>query len=758
VRLAIPVGLAAALAACALLLAVEVALAADPPPSANVLVIFSNNRLLQANVDVDRGLNADPAQSVTPIRFFAEFLDAPSFAGEAYETNTATYLRRKYASRPPKAIVAGGSIALDFVLRHRAEMFPDTPVVHVGVDRGYFNALDSSQRAGLAGYPVDYDIEGTLALALKLHPRAERVIVVTGSSAWDRAREADARNAVAKLRIALPVEFLAGLAQADLIARLTDLSADSIVVTPGYFADATGRITTPRDSVEAMLASSRAPIYTPFSSQIGIGIVGGRMTSFFEMGRATRAILESLLQGRPGPALDASKGLVDSPHLDWRQVRRWGIPAELIPDDAVVHFRPPSLWETYRAQVIVAMVVLLIQTGLIVALLLERRRRRRIAAALARSERQLTLAVDAARLSPFVWQVEGGPGHGSAQSPRAADLRKTARQSLPDALAAVHPADRHRVDAAVRAAAGGGDELDIEYRTLDAGGAVRWFAARGRATADAASPSLTGVCMDITMRKEAELQAEADRAALRHLSRVSTMGQLSAAIAHQLNQPLAAILGNAETARKMLGRRDTSVEEMREILDDIITEDHRAAQVIRRLGDLYRRGDVAFEPLDLNELVRETLDLLRAELMMRHVTPLAALADGLPPVAGNRVQLQQLLLNLILNAADAMASIPLDSRTVMVRTSFEGGSVKTCVTDRGKGIAPQDLPRIFDPFWTTKEHGLGVGLAICNAIATTHKGVLTASNQPAGGAVLCFTLPLAVNPQAETRHASRIPG
>ena len=160
--------------------------------------------------------------------------------------------------------------------------------------------------------------------------------------------------------------------------------------------------------------------------------------------------------------------------------------------------------------------------------------------------------------------------------------------------------------------------------------------------------------LDITPRKRAEMQADEDRAALRHMTRVSLLGQLSASIAHQLNQPLASILSNAEAAQKMLQRDPVDLAELREICDDIVAEDHRAAEVIRRLGALFKRGEPTLVPLDVNELVRDTLDLTRTNLLTRHVTVSVELGAELPPVDGDRVQLQQLLLNLIVNAADAM--------------------------------------------------------------------------------------------------------
>jgi C4-dicarboxylate-specific signal transduction histidine kinase len=248
--------------------------------------------------------------------------------------------------------------------------------------------------------------------------------------------------------------------------------------------------------------------------------------------------------------------------------------------------------------------------------------------------------------------------------------------------------------------------------------------------------------MDITPRKTAEIQAERDRSALARMSRISMMGQLSAAIAHQLNQPLAAILGNAETARKMLGREHIDLAELRAICDDIVTEDIRAAEVIRRLSTLYKRGELQLVPMDLDELVQETLDLVRTELMARQVAFAISLAPSLPQVNGDRVQLQQVLLNLILNAADAMGGVNAERRLLTLRTDHDGTNVRLCVVDRGTGIAPGDLDKVLEAFWSTKAGGIGVGLAICHSIITAHRGTLTATNNPDGGATFCFTLPL----------------
>lgn len=228
---------------------------------------------------------------------------------------------------------------------------------------------------------------------------------------------------------------------------------------------------------------------------------------------------------------------------------------------------------------------------------------------------------------------------------------------------------------------------------------------------------------------------------LRHMTRVSLLGQMSASIAHQLNQPLASILANAEAARRMLARSPVDVVELRAICDDIVSADHLAAEVIRRLGGLFKRGERASAPLEFDALVRDTLDLLRTELSMRRVTVEAKLASAPAMVDGDRVQLQQLLLNLILNAAEAMAAMPEPRRRIAVQTEQAQGQVRLVVADQGPGIAEADLPRIFEPFWSSKGTGMGLGLPICRSIVLAHQGRIEASNAPQGGAVFCAILP-----------------
>ena len=716
----------------------------SPPTEAatsrNVLVLYSYGRLLPGNIAADRGLSEVFAtRPDLAIEVSGEFLDNPRFSGEAYERAFVTYLREKYAAQPPEVIIASANEALDFLLRYRAELFASIPVVHMSVSSEYLHSA-ALLSPDVVGTPLTYDFVGTIEQAVRWHPAAVRLVVVTGASPWDKEWEASVRTQAAGFPKQLSVEFMAGLPATELQKRLGNLPADTILFTPGFFRDGSGREFTPREASQLIAAASSVPVYGLFSTFIGTGIVGGRMASYDDIGRLAAETAIELLDGAFPASLTPPAAMPTPLHVDWRQLQRWGISPQAVPADAIVHFKEPTLWEAYRQQVITAGVVMLLQAGLIIALLLERRRRRRTAAALTQSEEHMRLAAHAASLSTWVLEGSASPTGGTeSASPKTyhgseplLDFRET--------LARVHPQDRDVVDAALRDALATQEEFEVEYRIAAPDGEWRWQSARGRAD-HGQTPRLLGVATDITQRKRAEVQAEQDRAALSHMTRVSLLGQLSASIAHQLNQPLASILGNAEAAQKMLEREPVDLPELREICADIVTEDHRAAQVIRRLRVLFKRGEPQFEPLDLNDLVRDTIELTRNMLTSRHVTLWTQLAPTLPLIAGDRVQLQQLLLNLIVNATDAMDGLTEAERVLTISTSLCVDAVSLCVADRGPGVATEALGKLFEPFWSTKAGGMGMGLAICRSIADAHRGSLAVTNAPEGGAVFCVLLP-----------------
>jgi PAS domain S-box-containing protein len=314
----------------------------------------------------------------------------------------------------------------------------------------------------------------------------------------------------------------------------------------------------------------------------------------------------------------------------------------------------------------------------------------------------------------------------------------------------IHPDDRRAAVDAMRSAIAVEQEVTSEFRLARPNQPVRWLRARACADHDAQGQAfqVSGIFMDITAAKEAETEAERRCTELSHLMRVAVLGELSGAIAHELNQPLTSILSNAQAALCMLNGKSPDPLALREALDDIVLEDKRASEVINRLRGLLRKGDSKIETVEVNHLVRSTLDLVHSQLISHRVKVQTTLADHLPLVSGDAVQLQQVLLNLVLNSMDAMASTPLSRRIISIGTRVtDGDNVEIVVADQGGGLRVEDKGRAFEPFFTTKPYGLGLGLSICANIAKLHGGKLTLDNSRVGARAR-FTLPTQVQYEA----------
>ena len=315
----------------------------------------------------------------------------------------------------------------------------------------------------------------------------------------------------------------------------------------------------------------------------------------------------------------------------------------------------------------------------------------------------------------------------------------------------LHPDDRDRVRRTIDDSIHSGEDFDSEYRLILPDGIVRWMSTRGSVHFDdAGKPArLLGISIDITARKQAELDAQRDRAELSHLSRVALMGEMSASIAHELNQPLAGILSNAAAGQRFIDREDISLPEIREMLGDIIADGRRASDVVRGIRGMLKKERVTHRSVDLNDVVMDTLRMASPDAVLRSCRLETSLNTNLPAIDGDPVQLQQVLLNLVINAFDAMRDTPPSRRKVLIATQSNGdGTVRTSVRDHGVGISEDMRDRLFDPFFSTKTEGLGMGLAIVCSIVETHGGTITAENVNDGGARFEFVLPVNGNASA----------
>jgi len=361
------------------------------------------------------------------------------------------------------------------------------------------------------------------------------------------------------------------------------------------------------------------------------------------------------------------------------------------------------------------------------------------------SEKRLNLAADSANLGMWEWDIAHDEIWITDKGRAMLGFDSSEKLDFDRFRSRLHPDDRESVLKAVDSSLGAGAEYQSEYRVVLPDGQVRWIAGRGHVEfdSDGQPVRMRGASVDITQRKLAELEAARHRNEMAHLSRVTTAGELSGSLAHELNRPLGAILSNAQAAQRMLANGGVDVAEFREILNDIVSEDKRAAEVIHRLRLWLQKGEVQQHSLRINKVVRDVLKLIRTDLISQNVSVDTELARDLPTVTGDPVQLQQVLVNLVVNACDAMADCDTPEHQLRIRTGIEngGGAVIVSVTDRGGGIQVKEVEQIFEPFFTTKAKGMGLGLSVCRTIIAAHRGKLWATNNAERGATFHFTLP-----------------
>jgi len=374
----------------------------------------------------------------------------------------------------------------------------------------------------------------------------------------------------------------------------------------------------------------------------------------------------------------------------------------------------------------------------------------RLAGRLEVSDKRLNLAADSADLGLWEWDIACNEIWITDKGRCLFGFEGTEKLNFDRFRSRLHPEDRESVLEAVENSLRTGAEYRSEYRVVLPNGQVRWIAGRGHVefNGNGQAVRMRGASLDITKRKQAELEAARQRNEMAHLSRVTMLGELSGSFAHELNLPLSAILSNAQAAQRFLANGDVDLAELREILNDIVSEDKRASEVIRRLRLWLKKGEVQQHSLRINNVVRDGLKLLRSDLIDQKVTVDCELARNLPAVIGDPVQLQQVLLNLVVNACDAMVDCTAPERRLLIRTGTENGNgngngaVLVSVTDRGGSIPEEKMEQIFEPFFTTKPKGMGLGLSVCHTIIAAHRGKLWATNNADRGATFHFSLPI----------------
>ena len=362
------------------------------------------------------------------------------------------------------------------------------------------------------------------------------------------------------------------------------------------------------------------------------------------------------------------------------------------------------------------------------------------------------------RTGSFSWRVTLDQIIWSEELYRIFDFEPGTLITLERIGSRVHPQDMPLVNDMVNQARTVGADLDCEHRLQMPGGTVKHLHVMAHGMRHKDGPlEYIGAVQDVTERRVSEEALGKARSDLAHVGRVTSLGALTASIAHEVNQPLSGIITNASTCLRMLAADPPNVEGAIETARRTIRDAHRASYVITRLRALFVKKDVSIEAVDLNEATREVIALSSCDLQRSRVTLRSEFADDLPPVAGDRVQLQQVILNLLRNASDAMRSVEDRPRRLVIRTQRdEDDCVRLTVRDAGEGFEPQTLDRLFDAFYTTKSDGMGIGLSVSRSIIERHRGRLWAApNDDGPGATFSFSIPSASERVRGALHLTR---
>jgi PAS domain S-box-containing protein len=725
------------------LLAVSSANAADAERAKRVLMVSTGSRISPGFGLVERKI-FDTLQQLGSrrIEFYSEYLDIIRFPSASYQRLFRDYLHEKYADQPPDLLIlnyVGNLVVAEKFLR---QLFPGVRVVLAGLTEEEVSAGQFGN--DVSGIVQRTDLRGTMDLILRLQPETRRVVIIGGTAEIDRITLRRAETAARSFTDRVKFDFWSNRSMAEVRRDVKALPPQTAILLTRMYRDAAGEAFIPPQAAQLIAEAANAPLYVLGAASVGGGAVGGSVTDAATLGKQAGELASRILYGgssAPIPLVVHAKGV---PMFDWRALKRWRISESRLPAGSVIRFRPISMWEQYGWYVSAALVIIVVQAALIFGLLLHRARRRRAERELGQSQQLLDLATDANELGLWARSPEHGEFWANPSLRSLFGLGQNGSLRFDDIIARIHPDDRTRMVSVIQRAQQDGQPFEGEFRVVLPDGKERWLAVRGRSMEEPKQRGLRriGAVFDITERKRAQYELDRHREELAHAGRVSVMGQLASALAHELNQPLGAILRNAEAAELFLQASPPDLQEVGAILADIRKDDQRAGEVIDRMRALLKRREFQWSDLDLNALAEEVASLVRPDAETRKVKLALDLAPSVLPLRGDRVQVQQVLLNLLLNAMDAMNDCPPAERRVSVRTRLVDGVVEAAVSDAGHGIPAENLERLFEPFFTTKPNGMGLGLAISQSIIGVHGGHIAAENNPEGGATFRITIPI----------------
>jgi signal transduction histidine kinase len=730
-----------------------------------------------------------------PLHFYTEYLDPALLTPAGPVPELRALLVHKYGLVKLDLVVAVTSRALRFATHHRAELFPGVPIVFISVDRAA--AADLRLDDDVTGVWLNVDWAATLETALRLQPETHRAVVVTGTSVTDRVWLASAREQLGPYQGRLEIQYLTDRSENEVLKQVARFTKGTVLLFGAFSRDASGRDLVGAEVLRRVSARSAVPIYGPSATYVGEGAVGGRVVSFEAQGRSAAGLARRVLLGERPPPTDADSNVY---MFDWRQLQLWGLDESRLPAGSVVRFHERSAWRQYWGYLAAGAGLVLIQSGLIAGLLVQRARLRRAQLALdgrlrfesllaelsatfvALPAREVDLRIDQA-LQRILEELDLDRASLAEASGPAAPLsiRHAASHEGIVPLTGLVDADAfpwmrqrllegHEVcfsrpeDLPPEAAIDRGSIMALGARSLAAmplkvGGQVIGALAFAKVRGEREWPAeliqrlhlVASIFASALARQRADEAArESDgrfglmREELAHALRVATLGELASALVHEVNQPLAAVLTNAQAVRRLLDGGPAERSHVLEALADIGEDAKRASQIVRGVRVMLRKEQGERGPVDVNAAFEDVISMLAEDFERKHIVVWLSLGKALPPVLGDPVQLRQVALNLLVNACEALAGVEGASREVFIESGRHGpGLLEVCVRDTGVGVKESELGRIFERFVTTKPEGLGMGLPISRSIVEAHGGQMWASNNADRGLTIHIELPCA---------------
>ncbi|MEJ0075295.1 MAG: ATP-binding protein [Alphaproteobacteria bacterium] len=552
-------------------------------------------------------------QSPTPIDLYENALQGERSGQPQGERRFLDYLNGLFQGRNLDLIVAIGAPAAGFVLRNRTEFFQSVPVLIAAADE---RTLSPDQlTANDTAVPVKINPSAVIDNILRILPETTDIAVAIGDSPLERFWLAEIQRSFQRFGTRVTFHWFNKLSADEMVKRALALPPRSAIYYATVRVDASGEPQEEDRVLGRLLEAGRSPLFSYVDTDFGRGVVGGPMLSSQQIAQQTAAVAVRVLRGE-SPATIKTQPLGEAaPRYDWRELRRWKISETALPPGSIVEFRQPTVWQTYRWQILLLSAAILVQAAMIMVLLYEHRRRR-----------------------------------------------------------------------------------------------------------------------------VAEVAARTSMSELMQMNRIATAGELSASIAHEVNQPLTGISARASAAVRWLAKEPPDIEKVRNMLREIVNASDRAANVVTSVRSMFKKDSKERTAVDINKLIRTMLEIVRVELQKNGVELQTALSEGLPTVECDPVQLQQVILNLVLNAIEAMQTV--QPRVLRIESKLiPPHTVRVLVQDTGKGVDPLHLDRIFRPLVTTKERGMGMGLSICHSIVQSHGGRIWVEAAAPRGAIFQFELP-----------------